>query len=80
MPTCDSKLTYHSHQMLLRNNGVVDAADYDGMTPLHFASRRRGGEGCVAILLNAGVLHSHFKLSSSVLVPHLDSISTYLKL
>ena len=41
--------------MLLRNGAVVDAADYDSMTPLHFASRRRGGEGCVALLLNAGL-------------------------
>ena len=38
---------------------MVDAADYDGMTPLHFASRRRGGEGCVAILLNAGYFLEH---------------------
>ena len=40
--------------MLLRGGSVVDAGDYDGMTPLHFASRRRGGDGCTAILLNAG--------------------------
>ena len=49
----------NNFQTLLRNDAVVDAADYDGMTPLHFASRRRGGEGCVAILLNAGIYSSY---------------------
>ena len=41
-------------QALLKGGASVDAADYDGMSPIHFAARKRGGEACVAMLLNAG--------------------------